>query len=399
METLFPLFTNALMSTVCYVYTSRAIKRFAPMFIERGLFGIDLCKSTGERIAESLGVISATCFLVQVFLFIPIPFLISSVDGVFAYDRLVEILAALLSICCMVLLGFADDVLDLKWRDKLILPTLGSLPLLMVYYVNVNETTVIVPKPLRFFIGATIYLGPLYYVYMGMLAVFCTNAINILAGVNGLEVGQSLVIAGSIMIFNIVELFGRGETGHLLSLYLMPAFFATSLALYKFNKYPSKVFVGDTFCFFAGMTFACAAILGHFSKAMLLFFIPQIINFLYSTPQLFKLVPCPRHRLPAYKKETGLLSSSTIAFREDSLPPLGCKILRVLRLLRLVQIEPVAPSDSVTFEMNNLTIINLALVFLGPLNEGELVRLLLKFQMACSAIAFVLYYTLGHVLF
>ena len=27
-----------------------------------------------------------------------------------------------------------------------------------------------------------------YYVYMGMLAVFCTNAINILAGINGLEV-------------------------------------------------------------------------------------------------------------------------------------------------------------------------------------------------------------------
>ena len=26
--------------------------------------------------------------------------------------------------------------------------------------------------------------------------------------------------------------------------------------------------------------------------------LPQIINFLYSVPQLFKLVPCPRHRLP-----------------------------------------------------------------------------------------------------
>lgn len=38
---------------------------------------------------------------------------------------------------------------------------------------------------------ATIYLGPLYYVYMGMLAVFCTNAINILSGVNGLEVRSS----------------------------------------------------------------------------------------------------------------------------------------------------------------------------------------------------------------
>lgn len=41
---------------------------------------------------------------------------------------------------------------------------------------------------------------------MGMLAVFCTNAINILAGVNGLEVGQSVIIAASVLIFNIIEI-------------------------------------------------------------------------------------------------------------------------------------------------------------------------------------------------
>lgn len=51
--------------------------------------------------------------------------------------------------------------------------------------------------------------GPLYYIYMGMLAVFCTNAINILAGINGLEAGQSAVIAASIIVFNVVELFGE----------------------------------------------------------------------------------------------------------------------------------------------------------------------------------------------
>lgn len=51
-------------------------------------------------------------------------------------------------------------------------------------------------------------LGIFYYIYMGMVAVFCTNAINILAGVNGLEVGQSIVIAASILIFNLIELQG-----------------------------------------------------------------------------------------------------------------------------------------------------------------------------------------------
>lgn len=43
---------------------------------------------------------------------------------------------------------------------------------------------------------------------MGMLAVFCTNAINILAGINGIESGQALVISASIILFNLLELSG-----------------------------------------------------------------------------------------------------------------------------------------------------------------------------------------------
>lgn len=53
--------------------------------------------------------------------------------------------------------------------------------------------------------------GILYYVYMGMLAVFCTNAINILAGINGIESGQALFISGSIITFNLLELGGTSS--------------------------------------------------------------------------------------------------------------------------------------------------------------------------------------------
>lgn len=80
--------------------------------------------------------------------------------------------------------------------------------------------------------------GFFYYIYMGMLAVFCTNAINILAGINGLEVGQSLVIAASIIIFNLIEMnrdaFLRAE--HEFSLYIMVPYLATSFALWQLNR-------------------------------------------------------------------------------------------------------------------------------------------------------------------
>lgn len=75
-------------------------------------------------------------------------------------------------------------------------------------------------------------------------------------------------------------------------------FITSSLALFDYNSYPARVFVGDTFTYSAGVTFAAVGIFGHFSKSLLLFFIPQLINFIVSLPQLFKIIPCPRHRLP-----------------------------------------------------------------------------------------------------
>lgn len=41
--------------------------------------------------------------------------------------------------------------------------------------------------------------------FAALQVVFSTNAINILAGINGLEAGQALVIALSAVVFNIVQ--------------------------------------------------------------------------------------------------------------------------------------------------------------------------------------------------
>lgn len=46
--------------------------------------------------------------------------------------------------------------------------------------------------------------------------------------------------------------------------------------LFLFSRYPARVFVGDTFCYWAGMTLASTCIIGRFSKTMALFLIPQV---------------------------------------------------------------------------------------------------------------------------
>ncbi|XP_043478392.1 UDP-N-acetylglucosamine--dolichyl-phosphate N-acetylglucosaminephosphotransferase [Leptopilina heterotoma] len=392
----FPLFINILMSIVAYFATSRLIPSMENMFIKANLYGVDMNKKSTKKVPEALGVVSGCAFLVTMFLFIPIPFsdyILKNAD--FQYSEFIDMLAALLSICCMVLLGFADDVLDLRWRHKLLLPTVASLPLLMVYFVNFNSTLIIVPKPLRAWFGFSVNLYILYYVYMGMLAVFCTNAINILAGINGLEVGQSLIISISIIIFNAIELTGDMWKAHIFSMYFLIPYTSTSLALLKYNWYPSQVFVGDTFCYLSGMTFAVVGIIGHFSKTTLLFFIPQILNFVYSVPQLFHLVPCPRHRLPKINKETDTLDPSKVVFNKSELNIVAKLIMRIYRIFRIVEWK----EDGDTVICNNLTLINFVLILTGPKNERTLTTILIVIQIICSVLAFTIRYPLASLFY
>lgn len=116
------------------------------------------------------------------------------------------------------------------------------------------------------------------------------NSINIYAGINGLEVGQSIVIGFGIILINILEIMTSNSVTHInnqfLSMFIIIPFITVALCLLYFNMYPSKVFVGDTFCYFAGTVFASVGILGHFSKTLLLMFLPQIFNFVISIPQV-----------------------------------------------------------------------------------------------------------------
>ena len=93
-------------------------------------------------------------------------------------------------------------------------------------------------------------------IYMVLLVVFCTNAVNIYAGVNGLECGQVYVIACSILTMAAIELQHDRSENYTLSIVFLPPFIATTLALLRSNWYPAKVFVGDTFTNYAGMALA-----------------------------------------------------------------------------------------------------------------------------------------------
>merc|ERR1719232_262670 len=387
----YELITYVGMSFIGYLISNSLIPIIKSYTLRKGIAGKDLGKRgtdlADRLIPEALGIVPGSIFLICLILSL-VYFTASNPS------KLLDCTSALLSICFMLFLGFTDDVLDWPWRYKLLLPTVASLPLLCCYK---GSTSILVPRQLRFLLmkedkitwfgelldilvtvdenagGEIVNLGLLYYVYMGCLAVFCSNAINIYAGINGLEAGQSYVIGCFILLHNLLEIKNSNCENHLFSAMIITSFVGVSMALLKHNWYPASVFVGDTYCYFAGMTFAVVGILGHFSKTLLLLFLPQIFNFIWSIPQLFHYVPCPRHRLPNFNGTT--MTPSFVSCKPH-------------------QYQWFKTTPNAT-QLHNMTLINICLNVLGPMKEEHLCITLLALQIVTCSIGLWIRYNVA----
>lgn len=119
-----------------------------------------------------------------------------------------------------------------------------------------GETVVITPSITPFIGRAAFDLGLAYHVTMVLCIVFFANAINIHAGINGLEVGQSIIIAMFLLAHNCIEianntvgLIGTHEAlqQQLFSVQLILPFLAINVALLCYNWYPATLFVGNMY--------------------------------------------------------------------------------------------------------------------------------------------------------
>jgi UDP-N-acetylglucosamine--dolichyl-phosphate N-acetylglucosaminephosphotransferase len=58
-----------------------------------------------------------------------------------------------------VLLGIGDDLFDIRWRHKVAIPAIASMPLLIVYFVDFGVTQIVIPIALRPYFGELLDLG------------------------------------------------------------------------------------------------------------------------------------------------------------------------------------------------------------------------------------------------
>ncbi|KAL2177136.1 glycosyl transferase family 4-domain-containing protein [Thermothelomyces heterothallicus CBS 202.75] len=421
-----PLMVSLALSGLAFSATFALIRWLGPTFIKAGFKGVDMSKHNRKELPECMGSVCAAVYLFAMIVFVPFAFykdvvaatsgggnrdVVLQVEHVqqgrflhrFPHSKLSSYLSAIVSLHTIASLGLADDLFDIRWRHKFFIPAFAAIPLLVVYRVDFGVTSIVVPIQLQPYLGQLVDLGALYYVYMAAVAIFSPNSINILAGINGIEVAQSVVIGALIALNDALYLLTPyphpATDSHLFSLSFLLPFLAVSLALLYHNWYPARVFVGDTYCYFAGMVFVVVSILGHFSKTLVLLLLPQIFNFVYSTPQLFGLVPCPRHRLPRFNARTGLLEPSVTAWSEARQPRFklvdwGLRLLGRLGLLKVVVDE-----EGRLVETSNFTLLNLWLVWRGPLREDRLAAEITAAQAALGLFGLFARHSLARLVF
>lgn len=197
---------------------------------------------------------------------------LSSVFGILLYiametysDRrsdVIPLLAVTLTLLLAGLLGLFDDLLGWKKGISPLKRVLLTVPLALPLMV-VKAGTSIIEIP---FMGV-LDLGliyPLLIVPAGVVGA--SNAFNMIAGYNGLESLQALIL----LLFTSILAYTRGAWD--LVAITLPAIGPILLFYLLYNRYPARAFPGNSFTYGVGALYASLAIYWNFEKYALLTF-------------------------------------------------------------------------------------------------------------------------------
>lgn len=173
------------------------------------------------------------------------------------------LLVAMITAAGAAMTGVIDDLVELRQRFKAFIPVVFAAPL--AFYLNDYSIT--------FPLVGTIDFGLLYPLVLVPLGITCaSNSFNMLEGYNGLGAGLGIIMAIAISILAYLN-------GALIALALTLPLAGALLAFLVFNRYPAKVFPGDTMTLLVGAVLAAAGMIGKVEFWAALLFVPHIIEF------------------------------------------------------------------------------------------------------------------------
>jgi len=239
-----------------------------PRFKEEGIVGKNINSLQQEDIAEMGGLMIVAGFSAGVILIISLKTFLGLLESV----SLTSILAVFSTIMIVSLIGIFDDLISIKQGVKAFMPVFAALPL-----IALKEGFTIMKIPFIGFVDFGIY----YHLVLIPLGITgAANAVNMLAGFNGLEAGMGLVVLGSLAV--ITYLIGE-TTAFILSIVMLGALLAT---LY-FNWFPAKILIGDVGTLTIGAVIASIVIIGNVEMAGGIIIIPYVIDFIIKAKNRF----------------------------------------------------------------------------------------------------------------
>jgi UDP-N-acetylglucosamine--dolichyl-phosphate N-acetylglucosaminephosphotransferase len=185
---------------------------------------------------------------------------------------LVSLLAAFVTVLTIAIVGIMDDLLSIPQRLKALAPLAAALPLVAI---KAGDTNIIIPIFGQLNVGL---LYPLVLVPIGLTGA--ANAVNMLAGFNGLEVGMGAIAVSALAVI-------AWKLGATTALVLLIAVLGALLAVLYFNWYPARVFIGDVGTLGIGAIIASAVILGNFELAGVIVILPYACDFLLKAKNRF----------------------------------------------------------------------------------------------------------------
>ena len=228
-----------------------------------GLLWNDMNKLKSEKVAGSGGLVVLFGFIISIFIFV-------AYRTFFFNDssHLIEIISLISVILLAAGVGLIDDLLGwqhggLSRRSRLIMIALSAIPLMAI---NAGKHIVSIP------IFGTVDFGLIYPLILIPLGIVgATTTFNFLAGMNGLEAGQGVIMLTALAI--VSYLTGNSWLA-LINLFMVFAL----IAFLFYNFAPAKVFPGNILTYSVGSLIAITAILGNFEKIAVFFFIPYILE-------------------------------------------------------------------------------------------------------------------------
>jgi UDP-N-acetylglucosamine--dolichyl-phosphate N-acetylglucosaminephosphotransferase len=250
---------------VSFILTAIALPKWIAKCKHTGMLWEDMNKyHKPKNVAASGGIVVIMAFILSVLGYIAIrTFILNENDG-----TTVKILAMLTVVLILAIIGLVDDLLGwkhggLSWRFRVFLAFAASIPLVVI---NAGTSTINIP-----FIGE-VYLGLIYTLAIIPIGVAgATTTYNFLAGFNGLESGQGIIILSFLSFIAYV-------TGNSWLSLVGLCMVASLIVFYYYNSYPAKVFPGDILTWSVGAVIACIAILGNFEKIAVFVFMLYILE-------------------------------------------------------------------------------------------------------------------------